>query len=137
MTAIGSQRWFPGRDRTADIAGLGIGALFALAFGDDDGVILCPFRRCTGGYCPLCGTTRAALSLARLDVPTAWGRHPFTVLVVAQLAIWAGLSAVGRTVGPSFRTRVLSANVLLVLVVWVVRLSTSDIPTPTGLQLPF
>ncbi len=137
MTAIGSRHWFAGRDRTADITGLGIGVLIALAFGHDDGLIICPFRRCTGGYCPLCGTTRAAFSLARLDVSTAWARHPFTVLVLAQLATVVGFSALGGTVSRLFRTRLLLGNVVLVLVIWAVRLSTSDIPPPTSLQLPF
>lgn len=36
----------------------------------------CPFKTLTGIPCPTCGTTRAALALARLDVLDALVRYP-------------------------------------------------------------
>ena len=36
----------------------------------------CPFHALTGVPCPGCGTTRAALALARGDVPAAFGWNP-------------------------------------------------------------
>jgi hypothetical protein len=48
----------------------------------------CPFHAFTGVPCPGCGTTRAALALARGDVAGALGWNP-----LAALALAAGFAA--------------------------------------------
>jgi len=40
------------------------------------GIYRCPFRAVTGFPCPLCGTTRAFMSLLRLDIPLSFHYHP-------------------------------------------------------------
>ena len=98
--------------------------------GGDDGVVLCPLRRCTGAYCPGCGGTRAAASLVRGDVAGAWQRHPFVVLLAVQLMVLVAVAADGR--GRAWVRRhavVLTVvNALGMLVLWAVRLARGDIP---------
>ena len=40
----------------------------------------CTFKALTGFACPTCGTTRAALALARFDFPTALTHYPLPTL---------------------------------------------------------
>ncbi|MFW2382483.1 MAG: DUF2752 domain-containing protein [Acidimicrobiales bacterium] len=137
MTAVSVPMLVGWRDRVAPMAGLGIGAVAVAAMGDDEGVILCPFRRCTGGYCPLCGTTRSAASLARFDLAAAWARHPLIVLMVVQFAVVLALRATGRIVPAGVQNRLLAMKAGLALVVWALRLWAGHIPAPVALQLPF
>jgi len=53
----------------------------------------CPFKGLTGFACPLCGTTRAALALARLDVAGAFVHYPLPTL--AWILFLAGGSLAG------------------------------------------
>lgn len=106
-------------------------AAVALA-GDEDGPVLCPWRRCTGAYCPGCGATRAAHHLLRGDVAASWATHPMVIVVAVQLAVIGPLSATGRTLasrltGPPV-TGLLVGNAVLLLAVWTVRLVTGAIP---------
>lgn len=117
--------------------GAGIAAALAVVVtADDHDVVLCPFRRCTGGYCPGCGGTRAAGRLLRGDIGGAWQQHPFVVMLAAQLVLVAGLggslsweSSTMRT--PSSEILVRSrwwvpftvANAVLMVAVWAVRLA--------------
>lgn len=56
----------------------------------------CTFKAMTGLACPTCGTTRAALALARFDIVTALIRYPLpTVGWIAFLA--GGLTAAAMT----------------------------------------
>ncbi len=98
----------------------------------DDGLVLCPFRRCTGTYCPGCGGTRAAGRLLRGDVMGAWHQHPYVVLLAAQLLLLAGLATQvrGRTWISSRAVAFVVANAALMVVLWVVRLGLGDIPGP-------
>ena len=105
------------------------------AGGADEGPGLCLVRRCTGAWCPGCGSTRAARHLLRGDVGAAWADHPWVVLVVAQalvVALVAVASARARAALRRATTRplvaVLGANVVLALVVWAVRLIDGSIP---------
>ena len=108
-----------------------------LAASDDDGPILCPFRRCTGGYCPGCGMTRSAGQLLRGDLAGSWRYHPFLVLAFAQLALFGGAWTVAsdrlrtrlRTVAGS----VALANAGVLFAIWFLRLWSGSIPTPFGL----
>jgi hypothetical protein len=116
------------------IALLAVGAVLAVdAGGTDDGAGVCVFRRCTGGYCPGCGMTRAARHLTRGEIGAAWQDHPIVVLVAAQGALGAALFAGVRRL----RTRLLSVRTLavvaaingvLLIVIWVVRLADGSIP---------
>jgi hypothetical protein len=109
------------------------GVLVASA-GADDGVVLCPFRRCTGGYCPGCGATRAAHRFVRGDLTGSWAHHPWIVLAAVQVVI---LGAVVAFMDPPQRrdrlrrlaTPLLIANSVLMIVIWAVRLSAGAIPT--------
>lgn len=115
------------------------GVLFfvlSVAASDEEGIVLCPFRRCTGGYCPGCGTTRAAGRLLRGDIVGSWQRHPFVVLGAAQLIVLGSIRLSGsnrlRSTVRRFATPLLAANAAVVLGIWVIRLATGQIPVPFG-----
>ena len=96
-----------------------------------DGPVLCPFRRCTGGYCPACGGTRAARALLAGDLGEAWRQHPWTVLLALQFALLACAAAVSTA--PFVRSRLgwlVSANLVIGLGIWALRLSQGSIPVP-------
>jgi hypothetical protein len=64
----------------------------------------CTFKSWTGIPCPTCGTARAALALARLDILGALERYPLPAaswifLIVAGLAAGA-MALLGRTPPP-------------------------------------
>lgn len=118
------------------IGGVTALVLAAVASGDD-GPVLCPFRRCTGGYCPGCGATRAAGALARGDAAASWSHHPVVVLVAAQLIALVGVwSLAGDTIRERVRRsvdRIAMANAAALLAIWALRLATGAIPGPFGL----
>lgn len=68
----------------------------------------CTFKSLTGIACPTCGTTRAALALARFDVVTAMTHYPLPTLgwivFIGGGLMAAGLTLVGRT-PPAIPTR--------------------------------
>lgn len=85
----------------------------------------CPFRLLVGLPCPACGTTRAALALARLDVAGALAVSPLAtvawiVLVAGGLAAGAlALAGVGVPEAPARLPRWLrAAAVATVLANW-------------------
>ncbi|MEM7139749.1 MAG: DUF2752 domain-containing protein [Actinomycetota bacterium] len=99
--------------------------------GAEDGFVLCAFRRCTGGYCPGCGATRAANRLARGDVAASWSHHPWVVLAAVQLAIIAAIALVARDRLVAARRWALPlgiANVGALLAIWAIRLADGSIP---------
>ncbi len=113
------------------------GFIVALLASDDEGVVLCPFRRCTDGYCPLCGATRSAGKLARGDLVGAWHRHPVLVLWTFQIAFFGALAMIARRRGRHHGLPVrnlLMANFALLVGVWLLRLGLGDIPRPTTLS---
>ena len=117
------------------VAGVGIFAAVSLtASQDDDGIVLCPYRRCTGGYCPGCGMTRAAGALLRGAVGASWRHHPFLLLAIAQIAVivaWSTFSGQRATgLVRRWQTPLLATNALVLLVIWVARMATGVIPTP-------
>ena len=119
-------------------ARIGVGAaafvVAGLTASSDEGTVLCPYRRCTGGYCPGCGLTRSTGQLLRGDVAGSWSQHPFLVLAVAQLAVIAGLWSLGRTSIRAwlsrYATQLVVANAALLGAIWIVRLATGAIPAP-------
>lgn len=120
------------RRRTIEPAHVGLAGLVGLAAVTatlDDGPVVCGFRLCTGGYCPGCGGSRAAVALLRGDAVGAWHHHPWVVLIALQIAALAAARAVsGRA---SFPLRaVLYANLVLGLAIWMHRLASGAIPTP-------
>ncbi len=117
-----ASRWVPLLGVTA-----GLAALTAL-----DGPVLCPFRRCTGGYCPLCGATRSAASLARLDPVGALRLYPALPLlaVAGVLAMWP------QWLGSRRSDRLLAVIALAIVAVWMARVVLGDVPAPTGVQWP-
>ncbi|MEM8925412.1 MAG: DUF2752 domain-containing protein [Actinomycetota bacterium] len=115
--------------------GLGAAAFVTagLTASSDDGIVLCPIRRCTGGYCPGCGLTRSAGKLIRGDLVGSWHHHPFLVLAVAQAlvlgALWASGSRLWDTVAERW-VSLLRANVVLLGGLYLLRLLLGDIPVP-------
>ena len=125
-------RFGTGRRRYRLAALVVFAALAALA--TDEGPVLCPIRRCSGGYCPGCGLTRSGGRLLRGDVAGSWAHHPFVTLAAVQAAAFAGLWRFGS---PGLRLRirsaarpVLAANVVAVLLIWLARLADGAIPAP-------
>lgn len=119
-------------------AGAGLVAL-GVSASDDDGPILCPFRRCTSGYCPLCGATRSFGRLIRGDVVGAWVRHPFVVLLTLQVvvvgAVVAFRSSRNRPRVSSIERRwFLVGNATLAIGLWLTRMMLGDVPHPSTLS---
>lgn len=114
--------------------GLGLGAVAALAVGSsavDELPVLCLFRRCTGGYCPGCGGSRAAVALLRGDVAGSWAHHPWVLLLVLQAVAFTGAIMAGKVhFTPRVRHRLLIGNLGLGLAIWTIRLAFELIPIP-------
>lgn len=100
-----------------------------VALGNDTGPILCPFRRCTGGYCPLCGITRSFGSLVRFDPVAAFAHYPVLPLVMAVPALARGWPRRRR-----LRDSMLATIGVAVAAIWVLRLAAGDIPRPNRLD---
>jgi hypothetical protein len=121
---------------TTYVAGGGAAVLFLFALSSEDGPVLCPFRRCTGGYCPGCGLTRSGGRLLRGDLAGSWQQHPYLIFGVIQAVV----AAVAWQFGSSAARRWLQANAVTALVlnltaltvIWVVRLINGSIPVPFG-----
>lgn len=107
----------------------------------DDGLVLCPFRRCTGGYCPGCGASRAASRLLRGDIVGSWAHQPFVLLVGLQASVLTVLLTLTRTSAKQAMQRwaqpFVLANTALILGIWLIRLASGSIPAPDTLQSPF
>ena len=86
----------------------------------------CPFYRCTGLYCPGCGTMRAAHSLLHGDVAAAFGYNPFMVLSLPLLGaiVWdrvtRGTSAEWPALTRRLR-RIMPTLPWIVVVYWILR----------------
>lgn len=120
-------------DRAALAAGAtALGAL-VMSAGADDGIVLCPFRRCTGGYCPGCGATRGAHRLLRGDLAGSWAHHPWIVLAAVQLVLVGSAAALMKPATRLDRLRrgavpLLVANCVLLVGIWIIRLAGGSIP---------
>ncbi len=100
--------------------------------------MLCPFRLVTGGWCPLCGLTRASVQLLRGDWARAVDYHPLVVPALVTLAVvWVVM--VGRSAGwsrprwvpsPAVLYRIGLIEAAVFVSVWAARLGTHDIPRP-------
>ncbi len=103
---------------------LAIGSVALLLFSSDEGPVLCPWRRCTGGYCPLCGATRSVGSLTRLDFAESFRRFPALALLalVAVVRFWPA------KVSNQFQNRFLVTIGALVTAIWIARLVLGEIP---------
>ncbi|MGH1503848.1 MAG: DUF2752 domain-containing protein [Acidimicrobiales bacterium] len=131
-------------DRARTAARVGGAVAVVALLSDDEGVVLCPFRRATHGYCPLCGGTRAAARLATGDVEGAWDRHPLVVLlgvqVAAALVAWLTIGRVRPTTAVAWWTRwqtaLLVANLAAATAIWGLRLAGGDVPAPSTLDAP-
>ena len=118
--------------------GFGLVALsLALAFWDPataGGPVLCLFHRATGIFCPACGMTRAAAALAHGELVTAMRWHPLLVPLAAEAGVlwlaWGVALREGSRLEALRRLapRLAIANGLLLLVVWLVRLTNGTLP---------
>ncbi len=98
--------------------------------GTENGPVLCPFRRCTGAYCPGCGGTRAVGRLLRGDLVGAWHQHPYVVLLAVQSVILGGawFTNAGQRMVRRVWFPVLILNVAAMIAIWMFRLAIGDIP---------
>ncbi|MEM9466415.1 MAG: DUF2752 domain-containing protein [Actinomycetota bacterium] len=117
----------------AGVAAVASAAMVATA--TDDGIVLCPIRRCTGGYCPGCGGTRAVRQLLAGDPGGAWAHNPWIVLAAAQAMVLGMVLAVAGPDGWRRRARALLVplsivNAALATAIWVARLTAGTIPAP-------
>lgn len=137
MTAVVERNQQPGGLLTSTPikVGLGLLALITVVASSDDegGFVLCPFRRCTGGYCPGCGMTRSAGRLVRGDLVGSWHRHPFVLLAALQVVVlgtlWTSSSRLREWLTRRW-TMLALANAGLLGAIWIVRLVLADIPVP-------
>ena len=93
------------------------------------GPVLCPLRRVTGVWCPTCGMTRALGWLAHGNLGESLRYHPLAAVVLIEGLLVSGVwwyRRQRRRDDPSWLHRLLVANALLVLVVWVVRLKSGS-----------
>ncbi|MEL7156110.1 MAG: DUF2752 domain-containing protein [Actinomycetota bacterium] len=112
----------------------------AVTSSSDDGVVICPFRRCTGGYCPGCGLTRSSGQLIRGDLVGSWQRHPFIIIGLVQLVALVGLWRTAPRLWSAVRGRangLVLANVALLVAIWAARLASGAVPLPSYLTGPF
>ena len=113
--------------------GVAVFLVASVSASSDDGIVLCPFRRCTGGYCPGCGLTRSGGKLVRGDVVGAWHHHPFLLIGLAQLALIGTLWASGSRLWSAVEQRLgtlLLANVAVLVAIWLLRMALGDLPAP-------
>lgn len=117
----------------AAAAGIALFGVFSL-LSTDDGPVLCPYRRCTDGYCPGCGLTRAGGHLLRGQLGASWAQHPYIVFLAAQLPIvgltWIAGSAKVKARLFGAKGKILAVNAVLLLGIWVFRLASGEIPLP-------
>lgn len=133
-------------NRGAELAPAVVGAVALAAFlGSDDGIVLCPYRRCTGGDCPLCGTTRAAGHLLRGDLAASWQAHPIVLVLAMQIPMWLAVTrstrrlsnSSGQTWWQRNGANVLLANIGVATAVWILRLALGDVAGPSTLTVPW
>ncbi len=117
-------------------AAVAAGIAVIAVLSDDEGTVLCPFRRTTAGYCPLCGCTRAAGLLLKGDVAASWQRHPLVLLLAIQIPLVFWLRRPRRSFQKFQVQGLLLANLGLAMVIWPLRMLTGDIPVPSGLFWP-
>lgn len=123
--------------RRVELVGVAIAGGLVATASSDDGLVLCPYRRCTGGWCPGCGATRATRSLFTGDLTGAWNHHPWVILAAVQ--VLAVVTAVVIAAGVGARPRrleahrlvmpALVANTVALLGIWAIRTSSGSIPT--------
>ncbi len=132
ITALLGFRRPEGQNRLA-LGGLAVFAVLA-ALSTEDGPVLCPIRRCSGGYCPACGMTRSGGRLLRGDLAGSWQQHPYLLILAPQVVLAAVLFAsgvFGRLARPGRMARIaLAGNAAVMLAIWVARMSNGSIPIP-------
>ena len=138
MTSFPLKKTCPSLGRYVPAVALG-GACAVAALteaGADDGVVLCPYRLATGGWCPGCGGTRAVKHLFHGDMAMATSMNPWALLVLVQATVvatlWAARPERTRTWWHANSGRVLLANVVVALSSWFLRLGVGEIPLPFG-----
>jgi len=127
--------WLPPNRYVPALGLAGACALAALTpLSDDDGLVLCPYRIMTGGWCPACGCTRALGAAVRGDLASAVSFNPLTLLLAAQMAaISAWFLAATDTASAWWKRNdwtVLRANLVIAVALWVGRLAVGEIPLP-------
>ena len=115
------------------LAGVCAVAAFTEA-GADDGLVLCPYRLATGGWCPGCGCTRALGALIRGDVSGSFAYNPWSMILLAQATVVTGwVMAAPESAKAWWRHRgmqLIVANLVLAFLIWIPRLIGGVIPLP-------
>lgn len=60
---------------------------------------VCLLRKLTGIPCPFCGSTRAAMAVARFDLPGAVALNPLAVLLGLGVGLWFAVWGLERVLG--------------------------------------
>lgn len=117
------------------LAGVCAVAAFSEA-GADDGIVLCPYRLATGGWCPGCGCTRALGALIRGDVSASFTYNPWSMLLLAQASVIAGWVVLSPECVKAWWKRrsiaLITVNIVGAVAIWIPRLATGVIPLPFG-----
>lgn len=131
MTALGTRSAIvSGRSTFSLVAATGL-VVIASSFGSEDGPVLCLFRRCTGGYCPGCGGSRAVGGLLRGDIAGSWATHPWVPLLALQALASIVVALLGRAESlRAMAPKIIAANAAFAVVLWVYRMAAGDIPVP-------
>lgn len=105
-----------------------------------DGLVLCPFRRITGVWCPGCGMTRAFAWMAHGDLHESLRYHPVAPLLLVEAVFGAAFlwyrhralrqdpswEPLRRLRSATLLRGLIVGNALLVLLVWVIRLKSGS-----------
>jgi hypothetical protein len=91
------------------------------------GGISCPLYATTSVPCPLCGMSRATMSLGAGDLGGAFGAHPVFPLVLA-FALWGGSRlALGRSMTVRGKPITVVHVLIGVSIVWAINLAARGI----------
>jgi hypothetical protein len=82
---------------------------------------LCVFHRITGLDCPGCGMTRSLILLVQGRWGESWTMHPFGILFVAWMLVWALLPDAALRAVQDRRNRPARALTLVLLAALLVR----------------
>jgi hypothetical protein len=107
-------------------------AIWLLALGPGETTI-CLLRNWTSVPCPGCGVTRSIAALLRGDIALAFRLHPLAPIAAAEAAIvWAAwgvtLARHGRGLDEWLLARLLAANLVAFVALWIVRAATGTLP---------
>lgn len=93
------------------------------------GTYKCPFKLITGIDCPGCGLTRAFLSVAKMDIVSAFSFHPMwpVVLIVIVYMLFHKQIVKKISVSKTIDTYIYLAMYGLLLITWIIRVLVKNL----------